>query len=215
MGKINCFIEEDNTIKETFFLYAAPEIGLYLHSKDKEDIKDEIGRRNVFFKKLTERAKKEQEQKTETPENQEEDEFNIDNLLPTIDIDKITEEQAKDNPWLEINSEGIINIIYDEDNVCEFNIEIKQPNTNDILNMQQASMVSINGRPTLDQNLYRHVRLITLLKDWDIQREDKNGNFKKVPVNEQNIGKLHPKVYNAIMFYIDSNIDLHIDNLLE
>lgn len=212
MSKLNCFIENDETIKEKFLLYAAPEIGLYIHSKEIEDFKKEIEDRNLVIKKLMERAKKEQEQKTETPEDKNDDDFTVDDLLPTIDINKIVEEQAKNNPALRIEN-GFVSILYDENNITEFNIEIRQPSTSDVLNMQQASMISINGRPTLDENVYRHIRLINLLKGWNLQREDKNGNLKEVPVNEQNIGKLHPKVYNAIMFYIDKNIDMHLDNL--
>lgn len=213
MTKINCFIDANDHIEEKFFLYADPEIGLYVHAKEKSDIEDDIERRNLFFKKLTEKAKQEQKQKTTDTDKENPDDFNLDELIPEVDIDKITEEQAKSNSSLEVK-EGVINIVYNEDNLTEFEIEIKQPNTQDILSMQQSSMISINGKPTLDENLYRHVRLVNLLKDWNIQKSQKDGTLKKVPVNEQNIGKLHPKVYNAIMFYIDANIDLHLDNLV-
>jgi len=213
MKKFSCFIENDDCIKEKFFLYAAPEIGLYIHSKNKEDILEEIRKRNVFLKNITDKVKKEQEQKPNVDENKEDILDNTEDMLSTIDIDKITEEQAKDNPHLEI-VDKVISIIYNEENLNEIEISIKQPNTNDILSMQQSAMISIAGKPKLDENAYRHLRLIRLLKDWNIQKEDSNGNLKKVPVTEQNIGKLHPKVYNSIMFYIDSNIDLHLENLL-
>lgn len=94
-----------------------------------------------------------------------------------------------------------------EEDLQKIEIKIKRPNyaENTSILSSSTSIDPTNGIPTIDYAEYNRQRIIKLLKDWNLER-----NNKKVPVSEATIGSLHP----AITDYITSSINEHVQHYL-
>lgn len=221
----NAFVKKNETIDVSFFLYADPKIDLFVHSETDEIIKNEIQRRNEFMRSMIKDLKEDQETPSGEKNPQDStsgDEKSLDdkketseNLTLKIDIEKIAEEQAKGNDSLEIK-DGVVQIIFKEENLFEMKIKIKQPNHEEVSSMISSSTIvsPSDGTMKIDFNRYNDIRVRSLLKSWNLMKEKEGGGMEVVPVNDKNISALHPKVFNAILTYINLKIDMYLENLV-
>lgn len=216
----NAFVKKNETIDVSFFLYADPKIDLFVHAETEEIVKNEIQRRNEFMRSMIKDLKENQETPSgeEKPQNSapsDEKKETSDDLIPKIDIEKIAEEQAKGNDSLEIK-DGVVQIVFKEENLFEMKIKIKQPNHEEVSSMISSSTIvsPSDGTMKIDFNRYNDVRVRSLLKSWNLMKEKDGGGMEVVPVNDKNISALHPKVFNAILTYINLKIDMYLENLV-
>ena len=206
MTGFDAFIKKSEIIDISFFLYADPKIDIFVHAEDEETVKSFIDQRNEFLRNMANEMKEERE----TPSGEEK---SNEDLIPKIDIEKIAEEKAKGNDSLEIK-DGIVQMIFKEENLFEVKIKVKQPNASEVNDMISAATVVTKDGMKIDFNRYNEIRVHQLLKSWNFKKENQDGNTIVVPVNEKNIASLHPKVFNALVFYINLKIDVYLDNLI-
>lgn len=199
----NAFVKKSENIDISFFLYADQNIDLFLHGESEETIKAFIDQRNQFLRNLSNDFKEEQDFPKE--ENN--------NLISKDDLEKLSEEKVKENKSLEIKDETV-QILFKKENLFEVKIKVKQPNSSEVTNMISESTLVTKEGLKIDLNKYNETRVHYLLKNWNFTKINEDGTSSVVPVNDKNISELHPKVFNALVFYINTKIDLYLENLL-
>lgn len=202
----NAFVKKSEMISISFFLYADPKIDVFIHAETEDEVKTFINQRNEYLKKMTNEIKEEQNQNKSDAISGEDD-------LLNINIEKIAEEKSKGNDSLEIKN-GVIQMIFKPENMFEVKIKVKQPNAAEVTEMISAATIITEKGPKLDFNRYNAIRVFQLLKSWNFEKEDEDGNKSIISINEKNIQSLHPKVFNALVFYINLKIDMYLDNLI-
>jgi len=207
------FVKKSEIMDISFYLYADPQIDIFVHAEDETTVKGFIDQRNQFLRNIATDAKEQQAALT-YPDNQDiKGTADPNTLISKADIEKIAEEKAKGNDSIEI-TDGVAQIVFKEGNMFQVKLKVKQPNAAEVTNMISAASLVTKEGLKIDFNRYNEIRIHQLLKGWNFQKEDNDGKLVTVPVNEKNISALNPKVFNALVFYLNLKVDMYLDNLL-
>jgi hypothetical protein len=89
----------------------------------------------------------------------------------------------------------------DETGVTEYKFVFRQPTFKDSISVGQDLFQANEDGVGMAFNplATRYSKMVKLMKDWNITGDDD----KKVPVNEENISKLHPNVANVAGIQLD------------
>lgn len=211
------FVKKSELVDISFYLYADPKIDLFIHSETEQGIKFLFDQRNESLLNISKYIKEENgdDKSTKEESNSTEDGAEPSSVENSekINYSKIEEESSKGNDSISIN-DGIIQFIYKPENISEVKIKVKQPNHQEVTEMISLATILLSKESGLqiDFNRYDDIRVRTLLKSWNFKDTDENGNSINIPVNDKNISSLHPKVFNAILYYMNTKIGAYLDN---
>lgn len=192
----NLFVKKNDFVEANFYMYADDKVNLFFHSETKAGIKIAFDYRNEVMRRIS----KEDEEITEEIKD---DEGNP--IATALDVEKLTKESTQGNDSISIEN-GVAQFVFKEENIIEVKIKFKNPSHEEITSMISMATVITDQGLHLDFNRYDDIRVRKLLKSWNFKDKDENGNEIQIPVNDKNVSALHPKVFNAILFYLNTKV---------
>lgn len=91
----------------------------------------------------------------------------------------------------------------DEKTVEQFDFTFRRPSYRDEVDLVSGNVVVTDMTGLrIDPAAIRYKRMVSLLKDWSLKDQD----GKKIPVNPDNVDRLHPKVAGAILNVLDERL---------
>lgn len=211
------FVKKSELVDISFFMYIDEKIDLFIHAETEQGIKFIFDQRNELMlsisKDIKENNEKEEPPSSSSIEGGSETSSSSSEDSEKINYNKFTEESSKENDSISVK-DGIIQFIYKPENISEVKIKVKQPNHQEVTEMISLATILLSKESGLqiDFNRYDDIRVRTLLKSWNFKDTDENGNSINIPVNDKNISSLHPKVFNAILYYMNTKIGAYLDN---